>query len=587
MARRVLVVEDSPTQAERVRLLLEADGYAVELARDGREGFTRVKSAPPDLIISDVVMPEMDGYAFCSAVKSAEATRRIPFVLFTERKTAADIITGLEAGADNFIPKASEDDYLLARVRSIFEHLEHRGKGDFDMEFILSVGGRKITINADKHQIVELLFATFDELQQVNGQLEEARRILEAYARDLEREVADRRQAEESARLASTEADRANRAKSEFLSRMSHELRTPLNAILGFAQLLQMEVQTPEQRESVAHILKAGRHLMDLIDEVLDIARIEAGRLHLSPEPVPVADLLRETLDLMRPLAAQRAIRLETGALPGEDGHVRADRQRLKQVLLNLLSNAIKYNRDAGRVTLTCAQAPGDRLHIRVTDTGPGIPAALMARLFTPFDRLGAEQQGVEGTGLGLVLSKRLVEAMGGAMGCESALGEGSTFWVELPLAAAPAERLKELPPEVLAAAPAPGPAATVLYIEDNLSNLRLVERVLAHRPGIRVLPAMQGRLGLDLAREHRPALIFLDLQLPDLPGYEVLRHLQGDPRTREIPVLVISADASPGQIQRTLAAGARAYLTKPLDVRGLLAAVDEHLTPPAGGRGA
>ena len=587
MARRVLVVEDSPTQAERVRLLLEADGYAVELARDGREGFTRVKSAPPDLIISDVVMPEMDGYAFCSAVKSAEATRRIPFVLFTERKTAADIITGLEAGADNFIPKASEDDYLLARVRSIFEHLEHRGKGDFDMEFILSVGGRKITINADKHQIVELLFATFDELQQVNGQLEEARRILEAYARDLEREVADRRQAEESARLASTEADRANRAKSEFLSRMSHELRTPLNAILGFAQLLQMEVQTPEQRESVAHILKAGRHLMDLIDEVLDIARIEAGRLHLSPEPVPVADLLRETLDLMRPLAAQRAIRLETGALPGEDGHVRADRQRLKQVLLNLLSNAIKYNRDAGRVTLTCAEAPGDRLHIRVTDIGPGIPAALMARLFTPFDRLGAEQQGVEGTGLGLVLSKRLVEAMGGAMGCESALGEGSTFWVELPLAAAPAERLKELPPEVLAAAPAPGPAATVLYIEDNLSNLRLVERVLAHRPGIRVLPAMQGRLGLDLAREHRPALIFLDLQLPDLPGHEVLRHLQGDPRTREIPVLVISADASPGQIQRTLAAGARAYLTKPLDVRGLLAAVDEHLTPPAGGRGA
>ncbi len=386
----------------------------------------------------------------------------------------------------------------------------------------------------------------------------------------------------EEAEWARQVADAASRAKSEFLSRMSHELRTPLNAILGFAQLLQMEIETPEQRESVQHILRGGRHLLDLINEVLDITRIETGRLHLSPEPVAVADLLRECLDLIQPLAAQRDIRLHLEAL-AEERHVQADRQRLKQVLLNLLANAVKYNREGGAVTAACEAAPGDRLRLRVSDTGPGIPPALLEHLFMPFDRLGAEQSGVEGTGLGLALTKRLVEAMGGAVGVESALGQGSTFWVELPLAEAPAERAGGTPAEALAPAAAPGPAVTVLYIEDNLSNLRLIERVLAHRPQVRLLPAMQGRLGLDLAREHRPALILLDLHLPDVPGHEVLRHLQGDDRTRDIPVIVISAEATPGQVERLKATGARAYLTKPLNVQELLAVLDETLSRRAG----
>ncbi len=412
------------------------------------------------------------------------------------------------------------------------------------------------------------------QLVEANVSLHERSRALQEAHEQLaeqERQAVQARQA----------ADAANRAKSEFLGRMSHELRTPLNAILGFAQLLQMEAHTPEQRESVEHILKGGRHLLDLINEVLDITRIETGRLHLSLEPVSVGDLLREVYDLMQRLAAERHVQLHLE--PAADGHVRADRQRFKQVLLNLLANAIKYNSDGGAVTLACRRVAGDRLRLQVTDTGPGIPEALQARLFTPFDRLGAEQSGVEGTGLGLALSKRLVEAMGGSVGVESTLGEGSTFWVELPRAEPLALGLER--PSAEAPAAAPGRAAVVLYIEDNLSNLRLIERVLAHRPDVKLLPAMQGRLGLELARQHRPSLILLDLHLPDLPGHEVLRHLQGDPRTRDIPVIVISADATPGQVQRLKATGAYDYLTKPLDIQRLLVLLEQALVRATQGR--
>ncbi len=447
--------------------------------------------------------------------------------------------------------------------------------GRFDLGFyagriygLLAASFVLLVLLLENGKLYARLVAVHESERRERQRVQERTTELVAVNAELATEVTERRRAE-------TEAEAANRAKSEFLSRMSHELRTPLNAILGFAQLLQMDAQTPEQRESVAHILKGGRHLLDLINEVLDIARIESGRLHLSPEPVPVGELLREALDLMRPLASERGIRLDLGAVPAEDGHVLADRQRLKQTVLNLISNAVKYNREGGKITVACAEGPGARLRIRVTDTGPGIPAAFQARLFTPFDRLGAEQRGPEGTGLGLALSKRLVEAMGGMLGVESAVGEGSTFWVELPLTASPEERLGGVPAEPVAVESAPRPAVTILYVEDNLSNLRLVERVLARRPEVTLLPAMQGRLGLDLAREHRPALILLDLHLPDVPGYEVLRHLQGDPRTRDIPVIVISADATPGQVQRLKDSGARAYLTKPLDVKELLALLD------------
>jgi PAS domain S-box-containing protein len=391
-------------------------------------------------------------------------------------------------------------------------------------------------------------------------------------------DITDRKRAEDEIKVARLEAERANRAKSDFLSRMSHDLRTPLNAILGFAQLLGVEGLSEEQQESVQQISRGGRHLLDLINEVLDIARIETGRLSLSPEPVLVEEIVRHAADLVAPLTRERGITLVVETDAHGDRSVMADRQRLSQILLNLLSNAVKYNRAGGRVTLRCEDPEPGRSRILVTDTGSGIPREKLRLLFRPFERLGAEATGVEGTGLGLTLARGLAEAMGGSLGVKSVTDEGSTFWVELartepmPVAAAavPASGSFEAPPEI-------GPAL-VLYVEDNVSNLRLMQRLLNNRPSLQLLHAPDGRSGLSLARERRPNLVLLDLHLPDLAGELVLHELWSDPDLRRIPVVVVSADATPGQMRRTLASGAAAYLTKPLDLHNVLNVIDRLL---------
>ena len=373
------------------------------------------------------------------------------------------------------------------------------------------------------------------------------------------------------------EVKRASKAKSEFLSRMSHELRTPLNAILGFGQLLERQKPTEVQRKRVGYILSAGKHLLDLINEVLDISRIEAGRMQLSLEPVCVADALEETLDLMRPLATERSIQLSASADIDAGVHVLADRQRFKQVLVNLLNNAVKYTPFFGGVAVSYHVPGNEKVRVLVSDTGPGIPAEKLARLFTPFERLGAEQSAIEGTGLGLALSQRLMDAMGGSIGVESAVGKGSTFWIELPLAKSPLERFPRDGAANGARQPSSEPASrSILYIEDNLSNLALIEQMLAERPGTALLTCMQGKVGLDLARQHTPDLILLDLHLPDLPGWDVLSQLKADSTTRHIPVVVISADATKRQMNRLMSAGAAHYLTKPLDVNKFFQVLDE-----------
>jgi signal transduction histidine kinase len=375
-----------------------------------------------------------------------------------------------------------------------------------------------------------------DEERRVRSALERTNDELTNANVELGREVAQRQTAERSLIAqakelvdAREEAERANRAKSDFLSRMSHELRTPLNAILGFGQLLEMEELPPNQRESVAHVLKAGRHLLGLINEVLEIAKIEAGRLTVSTEAVSVMEVIGEALVMARPLSNERSITIETPER--EDIFVLADRQRLKQVLLNLLSNAIKYNRDHGRVTIS-AERVAAKLRIDVSDTGQGIASDKLDRLFTPFERLGAEGSDIQGTGLGLALSKSLVEVMGGELSVESEPGEGSTFSIELPIAKRPTMPVADRGDAASARRDRLPEGATVLYIEDNMSNLRLVEQVLKIHSSARLFTAMQGRIGIDLARRHRPDIILLDLHLPDMDGEEVLRRLRGDERT-------------------------------------------------------
>ncbi len=392
---------------------------------------------------------------------------------------------------------------------------------------------------------------------------------------ELEHALLERSRLEEAQRAARQEAEAANLAKSDFLSRMSHELRTPLNGVLGFAQLLEQEPLTESQLESVQQINKGGWHLLGLINEVLDISRIETGSIGLSPEPVLASEVLVESVDLISSFAQQHRVNLASGVMPGCDAYMYADRQRVKQVLLNLLSNAVKYNRPHGSVAVRCSRLERS-LRISVTDTGPGIAAEHLGLLFQPFERLGAAHGEVEGTGIGLALSKRLAEAMGGSLAVDTTVGVGSTFHLELPLVEGPVERFVRLgtpvdPPATVAAS-----KHKLLYIEDNLSNLRLVERLVERRGDIEIVPAMQGRLGVELARQHSPVVVLLDLHLPDIDGEEVLRQLRDDPATQHTPVVILTADATQGQVGRLLAAGAYAYLTKPLDVPAFLTLLDE-----------
>ena len=413
-----------------------------------------------------------------------------------------------------------------------------------------------------------------------NADLDPVSGLVYGIARDVTERHAAREALEAAnaaAEAARDAAEAANLAKSEFLSRMSHELRTPLNSILGFSQLLELGDLDESQLDSVRQILHSGRHLLALIDEVLDIARIEVGGLSLSVEPVRVGDAVAEAVSLMTPLGDSRGISV-TASWPDEgDDHVLADRRRLHQILVNYLGNAIKYCPEGSSVRVEVRQVSEGCLRLAVVDDGPGIPPEQVGLLFAPFERLGAEQTGVEGTGLGLAHSKALAEHIDGRVGVESVLGQGSSFWVELPIGAAPARAL-----EGDAAAPGEAPrsdvSGTVLYIEDNVANTLLLERLLARRPSVTLELAMLGREGLERARELLPDLIALDLHLPDIPGETVLTLLRRDPVTAGIPVVVLSADATRRQVEQLLAMGAVAYLTKPLDVRRVLVTIDEHL---------
>lgn len=403
-------------------------------------------------------------------------------------------------------------------------------------------------------------------------------------------DISERKAKEEEVRLAhdlraSREAaDRASQAKSEFLSRMSHELRTPLNAILGFGQLLEADIQSPNQQKHVQHILKGGRHLLSLINEILDISRIEAGNMTVSLDPVEAFSAIGEALDLVRPQAGARKIQLISTVTRAESVYVLADQQRLKQVLLNLFSNGVKYNKDGGSLTVSGQAVKGGRYRIVVTDTGGGIAPALLSRLFTPFDRLGKDSL-IEGTGLGLVLSRGLVEAMGGAISVQSVVGEGTTITVELSLAKSPGRRATVAEDGGVGTVSQPGESYTILYIEDNLSNYQLIEELLSRRPGVKLLGAMQGRLGLELAATQHPDLIFLDLHLPDIQGDQVLLRLRKDPETAAIPVIMVSADAMQKDIDQLLASGAQGYLTKPVNVTQLYSLLDEQLAKKGAGR--
>jgi len=377
---------------------------------------------------------------------------------------------------------------------------------------------------------------------------------------------------------AKSAAEKANLAKSDFLSSMSHELRSPLNAILGFAQLLESTSPLPtvSQKDSIAQILQAGWHLLKLINEILDLAMVESGKLMISPEPVLLAEVLSECQAMMEPQAQQRGISMTFPRLE-VPYYADADRTRLKQVLINLLSNAIKYNREQGTVEVSCTATSPKRTRINIRDTGAGLSPEKLTQLFQPFNRLGQESSAEEGTGIGLVMSKQLVELMGGLIGVESSVGVGSVFWFELSSAAAPILAVDRVEPTALAHAQASNgmPVRTLLYVEDNPANLRLVEQLIARRPDMRLLSAVNGNLGVKLARDNQPEVILMDINLPGINGFEALTILRSDPATAHIPVVAISANAMPRDIQKGLEAGFFRYITKPIKVNEFMEALD------------
>jgi PAS domain S-box-containing protein len=395
------------------------------------------------------------------------------------------------------------------------------------------------------------------------------RKLVEAEQKRLDQRLRDQGQVlvekNEELQSAKAVAEKANLAKSEFLSSMSHELRTPLTAILGFAEL--MESGTPaltgSQKQSIEQILKAGWYLLELINEILDLAVIESGKVSMSLEPISLADVLRECRTMIEPQAVKAGISLTFSGC--EECFVIGDRTRTKQVIVNLLSNAIKYNSQEGSVELTVEERAEGRVRVSIRDTGVGLSSGQLAELFVPFQRLGQEAGETEGTGIGLVVTKRLIELMGGAIGMESQVGVGSVFWVEM-IAADPAAAVwTPVPAERNEEARAESAACTVLYVEDNSANMMLVEVLIARRPGVSMLKAVTATLGIELARKLQPNLILMDIDLPDMSGVEALKILRGDPTTAHIPVVALSANAMLRDIEHGMNAGFFRYLTKPI----------------------
>ena len=549
MERTILVAEDSPTQAERLCLLLEGEGYRVDVAVNGREGLERAQSAPPDLIISDVVMPEMDGYALCQAVKSAEGTRRIPFVLLTERNTPADFIKGLQHGADNFITKPFEDDYLLARVRRIFENLDLRRQGHLDVEIVLNAGGRQLTLNADKQQLIELLFATLEELVRSNGRLMEPQRIVEEYARNLEAKVQERtRQLLQAEKLATM---------GTLLAGVAHELNNPLSVVLGHAALLCQAGGSGALAERAAKIDAAARRCARIVKNFLALAREQPP----DRQQVQLNQVVQEAVELVayQLRVDDVEVRFDLAAdLPV----ISADPHQLHQVVVNLATNAhyaMRQTPPPRLLTLATRFDPAHgRIALEVADAGPGIPAEIQERLFEPF--FTTKPPG-EGTGLGLSLCQAIIEGHQGTIRLTSPPGQGALFLIELPVGA-PRAAEQEAQSEA-AGEPARGTAILVVDDEPEIGDI-LVELLAAE--GHQVEMASDGARALDKLREQTYDVILSDIKMPRLDGPGLYREVERRYPGLERRFIFMTGDTLSPEVTDFLEAIGAPSVSKPFD---------------------
>lgn len=551
--------------------LLKAD--ALQLAIHNSANFSSIATDAQGVIqIFNVGAERMLGYS------AAEVVNRItPAGISDAQEVVAraaalseELGTTIRPGFDALVFKASrgiEDIYELTYIR----------KDGSRFPAIVSVSALR---DAEEKIIGYLLMGTDNTARK---QVEREQAVLDKRLREQQLALQETNVELEAARAV---AEKANRAKSDFLSGMSHELRTPLNAVLGFAQLLASDKPPPSaaQQRSLDQILKGGWYLLQLINEILDLAMIESGKVTMSQESMGLSEVLRDCQALIGPQAEKRGIRLFFASL-SEPFFVHADRTRVKQVMINLLSNAIKYNRHGGKVTVECTAGGPGMVRISVTDTGAGLSGEQMEQLFQPFNRLGQEDGAEEGTGIGLVVTKQLTELMGGAIGVESQVGVGTTFWIELTASSEPVLEEAAFDAPLMLRVSNGAALKTLLYIEDNPANLTLVEQLIQRRSDLKLLTAIDGHTGIQLARAYQPDVILMDINLPGVSGFGCLKILQDDATTAHIPVMALSANAMPRDIEKGVEAGFLRYLTKPINVVEFMSALDFALEFAAEGR--
>ncbi len=538
-AKRLLAVDDSITYLQELASQLREEDYVVVLASSGEEALQCLAAEPVDGILLDLIMPGLSGQEACKRIKQRAKWRDIPLIMLTAHDDRDAMIECINAGADDYIAKSADFEVLKVRLRA---HVRRKHFEDENHRIREKLVRSETEATARKH---------FEQaLQETNVAMQGAK----------------------------STAEKANLAKSDFLSGMSHELRSPLNAILGFAQLMATASPPPSdsQQESITQILQAGWHLLKLINEILDLAVVESGKVTLSLEPVDLSEVLSECQTMMQAQAQQRGIFM-TFPLFEQPSFVWADQTRLKQIVINLLSNAIKYNQDKGLLNVQYTVMSSERIRLSFTDTGAGLTPKNIEQLFQPFNRLGQEAGGVSGTGIGLVVTKQLVELMGGVLGVESTVSKGSEFWVELRSTPAPQLKVKE--PEhaahPLAVPQIDASQKILLYIEDNPANMRLVERLIDRRTDIKLLKAVDASLGIALAKAALPDVILMDINLPGISGIKALKLLQEDVTTAHIPVVAISANAMSRDIEVGRQLGFFRYLTKPIVVEEFMATLD------------
>jgi len=559
---RVLIVEDDLVDRMACRRTLAQDSdyeFVLTEAETGREGLQLAHAQKPDCVLLDYRLPDMNGLEFLAELRNDLGEIPVPVMMLTGADTASVAVETMKRGAQDYLVKDVNRQYLELLPAVIQRVLRER-------RTLMEKKQMEAELQQYRWHLEKLVAKRTDELAEANKQLHQ--------------DVAERKRVQAELTHSKAAAEKANLAKSNFISRMSHELRTPLNAVLGFAQLIinGSPTPTPTQMARLKEILHGGWYLLDLINEILDLAVIESGKLSLSRVPVSLINVMRECQAMIEPQAQQRGIPINF--LPFDHTwFVSADRTRLKQVLINLLTNAIKYNRTQGTVEVKCTCTP-ERIRISIKDSGAGLPPEMQKQLFQPFNRLGQEGGAIEGTGIGLVVTKQLVELMGGTIGVKSIVGVGSEFRFELnrdftPQLAAGECKSQELTPKIYTDMR----QHTLLYFEDNPSNMLLIKELIEEdRPDMHLVIADNGKLGIELARTHLPDVILMDIALPDINGIEVIEILLKDPQTAHIPIVALSANAMPDDVLKGMEAGLFRYICKPFELSEFMCVIDEAL---------